>query len=118
MNGRNGVLTRKGIIEELRQKAGLSSREAGLLLDGFIESLSAQLEKGGVVSLSGLGRFEVKLTPARPGRNPATGQEFMIPERLRPVFTLSRSVRTKLKGGPAPNELSSCEAEADKGEEE
>lgn len=117
MNERNEVLTRKGIIEELRQKAGLSSREAGLLLDGFIESLAAQLEKGGVVSLSGLGRFEVKLTPARPGRNPATGQDFMIPERLRPVFTLSRSVRSRLKGGPAQNELSSCEAEDDIDEE-
>lgn len=92
------TLTRKEVVEELRQKAGLSSREAGLLLDGFLESLSRQLENGGVVSLSGLGRFETKLTPARPGRNPATGEEVVIPERLRPVFTLSRAVRDKLKG--------------------
>lgn len=97
MSGGEAALTRKDIIEELRQKTGLSSREAGLVLDGLLESLALQLENGGVVSLSGLGRFEAKLTPARPGRNPATGEEVMIPERLRPVFTLSRAVRSKLK---------------------
>lgn len=97
MNDSENTLTRKEIIEELRHKAGLSSREAGLLVDGLLESVSLQLEKGGVVSLSGFGRFEAKLTPARPGRNPATGEEVIIPERLRPVFTLSRAVRTKLK---------------------
>lgn len=97
MNDGENTLTRKEIIEELRQRAGLSSREAGLLVDGLLESISLQLEKGGVVSLSGFGRFEPKLTPARPGRNPATGEEVMIPERLRPVFTLSRAVRGKLK---------------------
>lgn len=97
MSGGEATLTRRDIIDELRQKTGLSSREAGLVLDGLLESLATQLEKGGVVSLSSLGRFEAKLTPARPGRNPATGEEVMIPERLRPAFTLSRAVRTKLK---------------------
>lgn len=97
MGDEAAALTRKELMEELRYKTGLSTREAGLLLDGFLESLAGQLAKGGVVSLSGLGRFETRLSPARPGRNPATGEEVLIPERLRPVFTLSRSVRSKLK---------------------
>lgn len=89
-------LTRREIIERLRHRLGLSGREAGLMLDGFLECLAEQLEEGGVVTLSGLGRFESKLSPARPGRNPATGQAAEIPARRRPVFTLSRSLRTML----------------------
>jgi len=90
-------LTRREIIERLRRRLGLSGREAGLMLDGFLESLAGQLEEGGAVTLSGLGRFESKLSPARTGRNPATGQAAEIPARRRPVFTLSRTLRTMLK---------------------
>lgn len=89
-------LTRREIIDRLRRRLGLSGREAGLLLDGFLETLAEQLEEGGAVTLSGLGRFETKVTPARPGRNPATGEATEIPSRRRPVFTLSRTLRTML----------------------
>lgn len=90
-------LTRREIIDRLRRRLGLSAREAGLMLDAFLESLAEQLEEGGPVSLSGLGRFEAKTTPARVGRNPVTGQAAEIPARRRPVFTLSRTLRTILK---------------------
>ena len=93
------ALTRQEIVDHLRHRLGLSGREAGLLVDGFLEAIADQLAEGGVVSLSGLGRFEVRPTPPRPGRNPATGREVMIPGRLRPVFTLSRGLRTMLKDG-------------------
>lgn len=89
-------LTRREIIDRLRRRLGLSGREAGLLLDGFLETLAEQLEEGGAVTLSGLGRFETKMTPARVGRNPATGEASEIPARRRPVFTLSRTLRTML----------------------
>lgn len=90
-------LTRREIIDRLRRRLGLSGREAGLMLDAFLESLSAQLEDGGAATFSGFGRFETRLSPARPGRNPATGQAALIPARRRPVFTLSRTLRTMLK---------------------
>lgn len=90
-------LTRREVIDRLRRRLGLSGREAGLMLDDFLESLAEQLEEGGAVTLSGLGRFETKPTPARTGRNPATGQAAEIPARRRPVFTLSRTLRTMLK---------------------
>lgn len=96
--GGKAPLTRKEIVDILRNRLGLSGREAGLVLDNFLESLAAQLEEGGAVSFSKLGRLETRLTPARPGRNPATGVEVMIPARIRPVFTLSRSLRNMLKG--------------------
>ena len=90
-------LTRKEIVDQLRRRLGLSAREAAVFLDGFLDNIGRQLEEGGAVTLSGLGRFEARRSPARPGRNPATGQEVLIPSRLRPVFTLSRTLRTMIK---------------------
>ncbi len=98
MTDRAAPVTRRELVDRLRRRLGLSAREAGELLDGFLESLAAQLALGGAVSLSGLGRLETRLTPARPGRNPKTGREARIPARRRPVFTLSRTLRTMIRG--------------------
>jgi integration host factor subunit alpha len=97
VTGPAAPVTRRELVDRLRRRLGLSAREAGELLDGFLETLADQLAEGGIVSLSGLGRLETRLTPARPGRNPKTGREVIIPARRRPVFTLSRTLRTMLK---------------------
>jgi integration host factor subunit alpha len=89
-------LVRRGLVDRLRARLGLSAREAGEILDSFLKILTEQLEKGGAASFRGLGRFETRLTPPRPGRNPATGQAVAISARHRPVFTLSPELRRRL----------------------
>jgi nucleoid DNA-binding protein len=97
VTGPTAPVTRRELVDRLRRRLCLSAREANELLDGFLETLTDQLAEDGIVSLSGLGRLETRLTPARPGRNPKTGREVVIPARRRPVFTLSRTLRTRLK---------------------
>ena len=94
---------RQELLDRLRRRLGLSGREAGLMVDAFLETIAAQLEEGGAVTLSGLGRFDTRRTVPRPGRNPATGREVVIPSHVRPVFTLSRSLRTMMKGDDREN---------------
>ena len=94
-----GALTRSALLGRLRARLGLSAREAGELLDGFLEILAGQLAEGGAASFRGLGRFETKLSPQRPGRDPATGRPVLIPPRQRAVFTLSPELRALLKEG-------------------
>jgi integration host factor subunit alpha len=94
-------LTRRGLVDRLRARLGLSAREAGEVLNGFLEILSEQLAEGGAASFRGLGRFDTRLSPTRPGRNPATGQPAPIPARRRPVFTLSPDLRALLREGRA-----------------
>jgi len=90
-------LTRRVLVDRLRARLGLSAREAGEILDDFLEILSDQLAEGGAASFRGLGRFETRLSPPRPGRNPATGEVVTIPARRRPVFTLSPDLRAALR---------------------
>ncbi|MDR3037726.1 MAG: HU family DNA-binding protein [Candidatus Adiutrix sp.] len=91
-------MTRRGLVDRLRARLGLSAREAGEILDAFLEVLTAHLAEGGAVTLSGLGRFDTRLSPPRPGRNPATGRQALVPARRRPVFTLSPALRKRLSG--------------------
>jgi nucleoid DNA-binding protein len=91
-------LTRRVLVDRLRARLGLSAREAGELLDDFLEILADQLAEGGAASFRGLGRFETRLSPPRPGRNPVTGEAVTIPARRRPVFTLSPDLRAVLRG--------------------
>jgi nucleoid DNA-binding protein len=89
-------LTRRVLVDRLRARLGLSAREAGAVLDDFLEILAGQLAAGGAVSFRGLGRFETRLSPPRQGRNPATGEPVPIPARRRPVFILSPDLRRRL----------------------
>ena len=94
----NAPLTRQAVTDIICHRLGLSHRQANLILGDILEIMSEHLEAGAAITLSGLGRFETKITPARMGRNPATGKPASIPSQRRPVFTLSRTLRDKIKG--------------------
>ncbi len=105
MAGGGAAVTRREIGERLSRRLGLSARESSLLLEAFLEAVAEQLERGGAVTLSGLGRFAVRTTKPRPGRNPATGEAAPIPARIKPVFTISRSLRTLLRAEDRQNPM-------------
>ncbi|MDR1921840.1 MAG: HU family DNA-binding protein [Candidatus Adiutrix sp.] len=94
---RTPPLTRREVVDRLTARLGLSAREAGLILDDFLEIIAARLEEGAAASLRGLGRFDTALSPARVARNPRTGAEAQAPARRRAVFALSRTLREEMK---------------------
>jgi nucleoid DNA-binding protein len=96
MKNKPSPLTRAEIIQELRDRLSLSGKDAGKILENFLECVSEILEGSGQVSLIGLGRFQIKRTPSRPGRNPKTGHSAEVPAKLRPTFTMSRVLRDKM----------------------
>ena len=96
-------LTRRELVGRLQARLGLSAREAGEVLDDFLEILAAQLAAGGTATLSGLGRFDTRFSPSRLGRDLGTGRPVLIPARWRPVFNLSPSLRRRLEPEQDPD---------------
>ena len=88
------TLTKVEIADSLIQKFDLTKREAKDLVESFFEEIRVALESGDDVKLSGFGNFQVRDKPARPGRNPKTGE--VIPIAARRVVTFHAS--QKLKG--------------------
>ncbi len=87
------TLTKAELAEMLFERVGLNKREAKDIVDTFFEEIRDALTRGETVKLSGFGNFQVRDKPARPGRNPKTGE--VIPIAARRVVTFHASQKLK-----------------------
>ncbi|MFA7526512.1 MAG: integration host factor subunit alpha [Ottowia sp.] len=95
------TLTKADLIETLFEQIGLNKRESADVVDAFFGTISRALASGDDVKLPGFGNFEVKHKTARPGRNPRTGEEVMIPARRVVTFRASQILKDKIQA-PSP----------------
>jgi integration host factor subunit beta len=62
----------------------------------ILESMIQALESGGRVELRGFGAFSVRGRPARPGRNPRTGEAVQVRAKHVPFFKSGKDLRARL----------------------
>ena len=70
--------------------------EAERKLDALLGSFEEVLVKGEEINFVGWGKFEVKDTPARVGRNPKTGVEVEIPAKKVVKFKAGKTLADKV----------------------
>ena len=58
--------------------------------------LSEAAAKGEEIALNGFGKFKIKDSPAREGRNPATGEAMTIKESRKIGFSAAKALKDKL----------------------
>jgi nucleoid DNA-binding protein len=90
------LLTRAEIISLIRQTFSLSARESGEILESLLDTVKQALVRGQEVRLLELGRFKVKYSPPRQGRNPRTGAVTAVPAQKRAVFSASQALRRRM----------------------
>ena len=88
------TLTKAELAEMLFAQVGLNKRESKDIVETFFERIRDALTDGHHVKLSGFGNFQVRDKPARPGRNPKTGE--VIPISARRVVTFHASQKLKV----------------------
>lgn len=84
------------LAEALASANGLSKADAKKLVDGVFAAISDAAAKGEEISLAGFGKFKVKASAARDGRNPATGEAIIIKASNKLSFTPAKAVKDKL----------------------
>jgi len=99
MTTTNRTLTKAGLTDMLFDRVGLNKREAKELVDAFYAEISASLERGQEVRISGFGNFTIRDKPPRPGRNPKTGEEIPISARRVVTFQASQKLKSAVEGG-------------------
>jgi DNA-binding protein HU-beta len=86
------------LADTLSAEHGLSKADARKVVDSVISAIVGAAGKGEEVSLNGLGKFKVKDSPAREGRNPATGAAMQIAASKKLTFSPAKAVKDKLNG--------------------
>ncbi len=86
------------LADTLATANDLTKAEARKLVDGVFSAIADAAAKGEEVSLNGFGKFKVKDTPAREGRNPSTGAAIQIAASRKLSFAAAKAVKDKLNG--------------------
>ena len=92
------TVTRAHLAETIYAQVGLSRNESADLLEAVLERISAALEAGESVKISGFGTFSVRQKGRRIGRNPKTGVEVPILPRRVLVFRPSQVLKGTVNG--------------------
>jgi len=75
---------------------GLAKTDARKIVDAVFDTIGNAAAKGEEISLNGFGKFKVKDSPEREGRNPATGEAMTIKASKKLGFTAAKGVKDKL----------------------
>ncbi|MEO0033369.1 MAG: hypothetical protein RIS94_3127 [Pseudomonadota bacterium] len=86
------------LAEAVAAAEGLTKADARKLVDAVFAAIADAAAKGEEVSLNAFGKFKVKDTPAREGRNPSTGATIQIAASRKLAFAPAKAVKDKLNG--------------------
>ncbi len=90
------TLTKAMIVDAVHEQLGYPKNKSAELLETLLELIKNNLEKGEDVLISGFGKFCVKATNQRRGRNPATGADMLLDQRRVVTFRCSHLLREKI----------------------
>ena len=86
-------MNRQELIKAVAEKTDMTNKQSALAVDAVLSEITAALQSGDKVVLSGFGTFEVKERAARTGINPATKEKIEIPSSRLPVFKAGKQLK-------------------------
>lgn len=92
------TLTKKRIVNHIQNELSCKRSKSIEITETLQEIIKSNLESGEDVLVSGFGTFRVKAKKARKGRNPATGEDAILPARRVVTFKCSGKLRNKING--------------------
>ena len=92
------ALTKSDVVERVVNETGFTKNDSVAVVESLLEIIKGALSRGEDVLVSGFGKFCVKSKNERKGRNPATGEEAILPARRVVTFKCSGKLRDKVNG--------------------
>jgi DNA-binding protein HU-beta len=86
------------IVSKLAEAHDVSKAQAKSIVDAFLKELVTSAADGAEIALPGFGKFKVKETPEREGRNPANGEKIKIAASRKLTFSAAKAVKDALNG--------------------
>lgn len=92
-------MNKQALVDVVAKRLGTTKAKAVELTDLFFAPtgiIASELRRGGKVSISGFGNFEIRRREAREGRNPRTGKAISIDASAVPAFRAGKALRDSL----------------------
>jgi DNA-binding protein HU-beta len=86
------------LAAKIAETNDISKVQAKTLIEAFLKELVAEAATGAEIALPGFGKFKVKETPEREGRNPANGEKIKIAASKKLTFAAAKAVKDTLNG--------------------
>lgn len=91
------MTTINDIAAKVAEENGLTKAQAKSAVEAVFKAVTDAAIAGEETSIPGFGKFKVKETAEREGRNPATGATVTIAASKRLAFTPAKAVKDALK---------------------
>ena len=88
--------TKTNIINSIQNQLNIPKNKSSEIVESLLEIIKSTLESGDDVLISGFGKFCVREKSERRGRNPATGEDMMLPPRKVVTFKCSGKLREEI----------------------
>ena len=88
-------MRKTAMVMEFSAEFGTSKKDAKAMIDWLENQIVDGVRSGDEVVLD-IGKFQMKKTPARQGRNPVTGESIRIKAKTKPVFKASKKFKDSL----------------------
>lgn len=87
-------MTRSDLVAQLAERFGqLTHRDTEFAVKTMLDAMSDALARGHRIEIRGFGSFSINRRPPRVGRNPRSGEQVVIPEKLVPHFKPGKALR-------------------------
>lgn len=86
------------IADKIAAEQSLTKVQAKAIVESVFNQISEGARSGAETSIPGFGKFKVKDTPAREGRNPSTGATIKIAASRKLAFAPAKAVKDALNG--------------------
>jgi DNA-binding protein HU-beta len=86
-------VTKADIVDVIASATGLTKVETEAVEDGFIMTVIDAMKEGKNIEIRGFGSFKVKHRKGRMARNPRTGEQVMVEDRIVPTFKVSKEMK-------------------------
>jgi integration host factor subunit beta len=87
-------VTRSDLVNQLAERfTQITVKDTEYAVKTVLDAMSDALARGHRIEIRGFGSFSISRRPPRVGRNPRSGEQVTIPEKLVPHFKPGKALR-------------------------
>lgn len=94
----NKPMTKAQLVAALADKMGADKKTAGAAIDALSDIITAEVSKGGSVTIPNVGKVSCRARPARMVRNPATGEQIQKPADKVVKMSVAKALKDSVNG--------------------